>query len=61
MYKRQILIGLAVLGILLILSGHNQTFLNKEGFVNIGDISPGDYPGENGLLGSSYPLLKTKK
>ena len=61
LFMNCILIGLAVLGILLILSGHNQTFLNKEGFVNIGDISPGDYPGENGLLGSSYPLLKTKK
>jgi len=56
-----VLVGLAILGILLILSGHCQTFLNKEGFVNIGDISPGDYPGENGLLGSGYPLLKTKK
>ena len=55
------LVLLAILGILFILSGHSQTFLNKEGFVNIGDISPGAYPGEDGLLGSDYPLLKTKK
>ena len=39
------LVLLAILGILFILSGHSQTFLNKEGFVNIGDISPGAYPG----------------
>ena len=29
------LVLLAILGILFILSGHSQTFLNKEGFVNI--------------------------
>ena len=55
------LVGLAILGILFIISGHSESFLNREGFVNIGDISPGNYPGENGLLGSGYPLLKTKK
>ena len=53
------LVLLAILGILFILSGHSQTFLNKEGFINVGDISPGEYPGQNGLL--SNPLLKTKK
>ena len=50
------LMVLAILGILFILSGHSETFLNREGFVNMG----GDYPGEDGLL-EDYPLLKTKK
>ena len=55
------LVVLAVLGILFIISGHGESFLNREGFVNVGDISPGDFPGDNGLLGNDYPLLKTKK
>lgn len=56
-----VLIALAILGILCILSGHEGTILNKEGFANIGDISPGAYPQVRGLLEDDYPILHTKK
>ena len=51
---------LGVLGILFILSGHSETFLNKEGFVNMGELSPNKFPGKDGLL-EDYPLLRTSK
>ena len=51
--------GLVILGILFILSGHSESFLNREGFVNMGELSPNNYPAKDGLL--EYPLLKTRK
>ena len=52
----------AILGVLFILSGHTETFLNKEGFVNIGNISPGIYPAtqKGGLLEDDYPRLRKR-
>ena len=38
-FMNGLLFILAILGVLFILSGHTETFLNKEGFVNIGNIS----------------------
>jgi hypothetical protein len=55
-----LLLTLAILGVLFILSGHTETFLNREGFVNIGDISPGVYPGPDGLLDKDYPRLRKR-
>lgn len=53
---------LAILGVLLILSGHTETFLNREGFVNISNISPGVYPNsqKGGLLEDDYPRLRKR-